>query len=161
MDNNFFPLFLDLTDSQFLVFGAGKIAARRVEVLLSFGAHVTIVSPEILPEMKDVMSKEKRGDFLKSGGKICMIKQESYHPGIIPEDVDYVLAATNDSQVNEGIFRECRHKEIMVNVASDKTLSNFHFPAIVKTEDVIIGVGSGGEDHGKVKEAAGRIRDLF
>lgn len=159
MNHNFFPLFLDMTGKKFLVYGAGKIAARRVEVLLGFGALLTLVAKEFMPEMEAVIEKEKRGDFSQSGGKIVEIRREAYRPGTLDENMDYVLAATDDKEVNLGIYRECRHREMMVNVASDQSLCDFHFPAIVETEDVIIGIASGGSDPARVRDVARRLRE--
>lgn len=160
MDNNFFPVFLDLTDRKVLVYGAGTIAARRVELLLRFGAEITIIAPEIMPKMVEVLQKYRMGEFEKSGGKIKEVKEEVYRQGTISEDVDFVMAATNDSQVNEGIFRECRHRELLVNVITDKEKCNFHFPAVVEKENVVIGIASGGENHGKVSEIAAKLREM-
>lgn len=161
MDNNFFPVFLDMTGRKVLVYGAGKIASRRVETLLRFGAEITLIAPEIMPEMEAVLEKYQRGEFEKAGGKIAGVEKDVYHQGTIRENVDFVLAATDDSEVNERIFRECRHRELLVNVASDKEKCNFHFPAIVETEDVIIGIASGGEDHAKVSETAEKLREML
>ena len=38
-----------------------------------------------------------------------------------------------------------------------KTLCDFYFPALVLTDDVVIGIGSGGESPGRVKEVRQRI----
>lgn len=161
MDNKFFPLFLDMTGKKFLVYGAGKIAARRVETLLRFGGEIILIAPEIMPQMEEVIQKSRQGEFLKSGGTISRIEKEPYRPGKISEDVDYVLAATNDKDVNESIFRECRHRELPVNVASDKSKCDFHFPAIVENEDFIIGIGSGGEDPARVHSLAEKLRGML
>ena len=47
-----------------------------------------------------------------------------------------------------------------MNVITDKEKCNFHFPAVVKKENVIIGIASGGENHGKVSEIAAKLRDM-
>ena len=150
-----------MTGRKVLVYGAGKIASRRVETLLPCGAEVTLIAPEIMPEMEEVLEKYRRGEFEKSGGKIAAVEKDVYRQGTIRENVDFVLAATDDSEENERIFRECRHRELLVNVASDKEKCNFHFPAIVETEDVIIGIASGGENHGKVSETAEKLREML
>ena len=46
------------------------------------------------------------------------------------EDMDAVIAATDDPTVNEVVYRECRHREIPVNVATDHTLCSFYFQVI-------------------------------
>ncbi len=110
--------------------------------------------------MEEVIQKFKQGEFEKSGGRIKAVEKDVYRQGTISEDVDFVMAATDDCEVNEGIFRECRHRELLVNVITDKEKCNFHFPAVVKKENVIIGIASGGENHGKVSEIAAKLRDM-
>lgn len=161
MHVNYLPLFLEMTGKKFLVFGAGKIAARRTEVLLHFGASITIVSPEISEEMQAVIDRFEAEKEPDAQGRVCEIVKAAYKPGSVREDMDYVLAVTNDDKVNEGIFRECRHREIPVNVASDQTKCDFYFPAVVETEDVIIGLTSGGRNHEKVRQMAQQIREMF
>ena len=100
MDNNFFPVFLDLTGRKVLVYGAGNIAARRVELLLRFGAEITIIAPEVMPKMEEVIQKFKQGEFEKSGGRIKAVEKDVYRQGTISEDVDFVMAATDDCEVN-------------------------------------------------------------
>lgn len=166
---NYLPLFCDMTGKEVLVFGAGKIAARRVEVLLSFGAAVTLAAPEFAPEMEELVrrffvpegERTDRAEHVSKAGKIREIKRCAYRPGSIPEEMDYVLAVTDDPAVNEAIYRECRHREIPVNVASDQTKCDFYFPAVIESEDVIIGVTSGGRNHKKVREIAQRIREML
>ena len=160
MDNKCFPVFLDLTGRKVLVYGAGNIAARRVELLLRFGAEITSIAPEVMPKMEEVIEKFKHREFEKSGGRIKAVEKDVYRQGTISEDVDFVMAATDDCEVNEGIFRECRHRELLVYVITDKEKCNFHFPAVVKKENVIIGIASGGENHGKVSEIAAKLRDM-
>ena len=39
--------FLDITDKRCLVLGGGKVAERKVAMLLQFNAHVIVVGPVI------------------------------------------------------------------------------------------------------------------
>ena len=50
MKNRFFPLFVNLIGKEALVIGAGKIAIRKVESLLRYGAKITVVTREIKEE---------------------------------------------------------------------------------------------------------------
>lgn len=161
MHNNFFPLFLNMTGKEFLVYGAGKIAARRVEVLLRFGVSVTLVAPEISKEMQQVIENFEAVKQPETAGRIKEIIISAYKPGSVREDADYVLAATNDDSVNEGIYRECRHREIPVNIASDQTKCDFYFPAVIETDEVTIGMTSGGRNHRKVREIAQIMREIL
>ena len=41
----YFPLYVDLTEKNILFAGGGKIAARRVHILMRFAKHITVVAP--------------------------------------------------------------------------------------------------------------------
>lgn len=49
-----FPLFLEMKDRPCLVVGGGKVALRKVRALLDCGAAVTVIAPEILPELAEI-----------------------------------------------------------------------------------------------------------
>ncbi len=148
--SEYFPLFVKITDKKVRVFGGGKIAARRVKVLLEFGARVHVVAPEISEELKELAERQKRLTL-----SFCR-----YCPSELTDE-DFVLAATDDDEVNAAIFRECRHKEILVNVASDKEKCDFYFPGIAQSLEVTVGVTAGGSSHKKAAELTEKIRELL
>ena len=47
----YFPMFLKLENAPCLVAGGGAVALRKVKTLLSFGAKITLVAPETVPEL--------------------------------------------------------------------------------------------------------------
>ena len=60
---SYFPMFIELKDKPCLIAGGGKIALRKAETLLEFGAWVTVVAPDILPELRaeeGIVCREKR-----------------------------------------------------------------------------------------------------
>lgn len=148
----YFPLFVSLRNKKILVFGAGQIAARRVAALLRYGAAVTVVAPQVRDEIRE-MQKNSAGQLL--------IEQRVYCCSEIREDyADYVLAATDDREVNRMICRECRHKEIPVNNASDSGQCDFYFPALIERDGLVIGVTSTNGDHRKVAEFCKGLRSI-
>lgn len=48
-----YPVFLDLAERPVLVVGGGGVAARKMPALLASGAAVTVVSPELRPELRE------------------------------------------------------------------------------------------------------------
>lgn len=146
----YFPLFFDMQGKNVCVFGGGKIATRRVEILLEFGANVHVISPDMTEELEKLAGGQKR----------LLLDYRRYDSGEIAK-ADIVLAATNDGYVNTEIYEECRRKQIPVNVASDKEKCDFYFPAVIREGGLVIGLTSGGEDHRKVAGAAEEIRKLF
>lgn len=59
MKNKYFPLFVDLSEKQIVVIGAGNIASRRVRTLLSFADHITVVSPDATEEIAELAAEGK------------------------------------------------------------------------------------------------------
>lgn len=148
MERPYFPMFIDLTDRKIFVAGGGRIARRRVEALVKFGADIHVAAPRVCPEIA-LLAKE---------GKVKTVLRE-YRPSDL-DGMDFAIAATDAREVNRAVYAECRKRGIPVNVADDKTLCDFYFPALVLTDDVVIGIGSGGESPGRVKEVRQRIEKL-
>lgn len=146
--STYFPIFVNMEGKNIRVFGGGKIAARRVQTLLAFGANVQVTAPQITKKLEYLA---------QSQGKI-VLHYRTFQPGELAGE-DFVLAATDNEQVNDAIFRECRQKEIPVNVSSDKEKCDFYFPAIVQEGNITIGITSGGRDHRRVAEMAKKIRE--
>ena len=148
MERPYFPMFIDLTDRKIFVAGGGRIARRRIEALVKFGADIHVAAPRVCPEIA----------LLAEEGKIKILLRE-YRPSDL-DGMEFAVAATDDREVNRAVYAECRKRGIPVNVADDKTLCDFYFPALVLTDDVVIGIGSGGESPGRVKEVRQRIEKL-
>ena len=149
MERPYFPMFIDLTDKKILVAGGGTIALRRIRTLLKFRADIRVIAPELCEELAQ----------LEEEGKIAAERREYRTPDI--DGVYIVLAATDDHEVNRRIWEECRAAGVTVNVADDRSLCDFYFPSIVMTEDTVIGINCGGEDHATVKETRIKIEEMF
>lgn len=136
-----FPFFVSLAGKKCVVFGAGKIAARRVEVLRHFGATVTVVAPEspagiVVDQVRGYEKSDLSGAFL-------------------------AVAATNDREVNHRIAADCAASHIPCSVADCAAESTFFFPAICEGGGLMAGVVSDGTAHGKTAAAAKRIRAVL
>ncbi len=142
-----FPVFLDITGKKILVYGAGRIASRRVETLLSFAPSLSVIAPEASEE---ILKEAQEGRLI--------YRARSYEEGTVDADAFLVLAATCDRTVNERICRECREKGIPVNVCSDASLCDFQFPGVAQKGDLVIGVNAGGEDHHLARMWTEKIR---
>ena len=132
----YFPFYVKMDGSHIVLFGAGEIASRRAAVLVKTTCCLTVIAPECSEEMKALIDAY--------GERIVYVK-DIYRSGcLMEEDMDAVIAATGDPKVNEAIYRECRHREIYVNVASDHTLCSFYFSATLETEEgLLVAIASG------------------
>lgn len=139
--NRMFPLFVDLTEKKVLVVGAGTIASRRIETLLAFCDRLVVVAPQ---------AGEKVRRYGRDGRLTLLEKR------FAPEDLDgcfLVLAATDDRALNEEIYRECHRRGIWANDCSDKRFCDFHFPGIVCSGELTVGINASGSNHRRAKEA--------
>ncbi|MBQ3425704.1 MAG: bifunctional precorrin-2 dehydrogenase/sirohydrochlorin ferrochelatase [Clostridia bacterium] len=145
----YFPLFIDLSKKKIVVIGAGTIAKRRIRALYDFVGQITVVAPEIHPDIQKLANTDK----LKTVRKL-------YESADI-DDADIVLAATNDKIVNREIAELCKEKHIPVNNCSERKQCDFYFPGVIHTENVVIGVTASGQDHAKAKEIKEKIKEAL
>jgi siroheme synthase-like protein len=127
-----YPLFLDISGRLCIVIGGGRIAERKVAMLLKFNAKVKLISPI----MTVVLSK------LSKSGKINVIERK-YEAGDL-DGASLVFAATNRKEINNRIKEEAETKGILVNVVDDPALCDFIVPSIVKKNPIIIAISTSG-----------------
>ena len=72
-----------------------------------------------------------------------------------------VLAVTNNTELNEEIYRICKEEGIYVNVASDKNLCDFYFPGICLKDDIVVGITASGVNHKKAKAVREKMQALL
>ena len=123
-----FPLLVDLKGNNCTVFGGNKSALRRVNELLRFGAKVTVISPQIVPELEQ----------LSQEGLIRHIPRKYFRGDC--SNSQLCVAATDDNTLNIAISTECKNKGIPVNVTSPRSYGNFTFPRMVITDEVILSI---------------------
>lgn len=148
----YFPMFLDLSKKKIIIIGGGKVAERRVKTLLKFVPEITVIAPNLTDDMKEKV---------RQGKVIWMQEAFSEDNDVIPEDANIVLAATDDAVCNERIAKLCKSRKIPVNDASDKELCDFYFPAIVTSDETVIGITSGGTDPKKTRQIREDIEQMF
>jgi precorrin-2 dehydrogenase/sirohydrochlorin ferrochelatase len=124
-----YSISLDLEDVPCLVVGGGAIALRKVEALLLAGARITVVSPQVLPEIEALEEVE-------------LVRRE-FHPDDLHGKF-LVISATDDRAVNEKVARAAKRRSMLVNVVDDPEFCNFYVNSQVRRGDLTIGVSTGG-----------------
>ena len=127
-----FPIFLNINDKYCLVVGAGSIAVRKVELLLKAGAKVRVVAKNLCSAMTTL---QQQHDFECS---VRVFVESDL------DNVDLVIAASNDQQLNARISSLAGAKHIPVNVVDNPDLGSFIMPSIVDRDPVQIAVSTGG-----------------
>lgn len=146
MENNFFPLFINLRNKNALVIGAGKIAFRKVETLLKYGAKVTVITKEI---------KEEKFFNLKN----IDIKIGEFNETLL-ENRFIVVAATDNPEFNRYIYELCNSKNILVNNITSKEEMNCRFASILETEEYQIAISANGNPT-KSKALKNKLKNIL
>ncbi|MBL78629.1 MAG: uroporphyrinogen-III C-methyltransferase [Nitrosomonadaceae bacterium] len=130
---DFLPIFINIRDRNCLVVGGGKIAARKIDLLLNTGACITVVAPDI---NKELLKKANQGVFI--------YRAESFTPDHI-KNVSLVIAATNNLRINKEVSETAQKLGIPVNVVDNLDLCSFIVPSILNRSPVLIAVSSSGK----------------
>lgn len=159
----YFPMFIDMEGKQVLVAGAGTVGIRRIQILLEFGAQVTVAAPESLYMEELLASYGKNSSCAKE--RLIWLKgdYETYREKILASEKPYflVLAATGRPDTDRMAAADGRKMGAFVNVASDREQSDFYFPGIARLGEVTAGVIAGGNNHKLAKKASEAVRELF
>jgi uroporphyrin-III C-methyltransferase/precorrin-2 dehydrogenase/sirohydrochlorin ferrochelatase len=129
---NYFPVFFDLKALKVLIVGGGEVALRKVMLLERTGAAITLIAPDIHPEL---LARADAGT----------IKTETRE--FIPRDLEgarLVIVATSRRAVNRWIATLSEARGIPVNVVDDREASRFIVPAIIDRDPVMVAVSTGG-----------------
>lgn len=136
-----------MQDRDVLVVGGGKVAQRRIPVLLDAGARVTLISPTVSAALED----------LASAGRLTWYRRP-YTPGDVagPEAPAYWLVhtATDDPEVNAAVAEEAEGARVWCVRADDRHASSAWTPASGTASGITVGIVASGDP----RRAAG-LRD--
>lgn len=128
----YFPFFVELEGQHGLVAGGGTVALRKVEKLLPYGAQLTVAAPKIHKELQKLADR-----------KAITVQPEAVRPEMA-NAYDFVVAATDDPELNHALAARCRERRIPVNVVDDKAYCSFLFPSLVQSGPLSVGISTGG-----------------
>lgn len=129
---------LNLAGLRALVVGGGGVGVRKAQSLLEAGADVTLVGAQINADViEPVMAGQAAG-----AGRLTVLQQE-YDTDVIG-DCRLVFACTDDPEVNSRIASDARSRGAMVNAADQPADCDFFMPAVIRDEDVVVAIGTGG-----------------
>ncbi len=138
-----------LTGKMATVIGGGPVATRKVRGLLSVGANVMVVSPDLTDTLQSLLDE----------GHITWLSRKYETQDI--DGATIVFAATNERDVNREIGEVCNRHNILCSVADAPKEGSFHSMAVHRGEDVVLAVGTQGETPGKAKQVRNQLRWLL
>jgi siroheme synthase-like protein len=149
LDTPFYIACLRLKGRRSLVVGGGDIGLEKVEGLLACDGDVTLVAPDAIEPLRELASE----------GSIEWIARP-YEPADL-EGKFMVIAATNDSEVNIGVYEDAERRAMLVNVVDVPPLCNFILPAIVRTGPLAIAISTSGASPALAKRIKREIAEEF
>jgi len=128
-----YPAMLRLEGRPVLVVGAGPVAARKVEALLESGAAVTVVAPDVHPDI----------DALAATGAIQLRRTEVASKHL--HGVWLVISATGVAQVDRWLAAECERRRIFINAVDRPEDCSFYVPSIVRDDPILVAISTDGQ----------------
>jgi siroheme synthase-like protein len=119
---------IDLEGRSVLVVGAGRIAHEKASGLLDCGAVVTVVAPEVAPEVEALDVELLRRRYRSSD----------------LDDRFLVVAATAGTALNRRVFADAEARALLCNVVDVPELCSFILPALHREDPITVAVSTGG-----------------
>jgi precorrin-2 dehydrogenase len=145
----YYPIHLDIQNTYCLVVGGGGVGTRKVITLLNCGAKVTVVSPDISQQLREL-----------AGSASLTLKQRSYQSGDL-EGMFLVIGATDDETLNRQISRDAEQRGLLCNIADRPEICNFILPSIVQRDDLIITISTSGRSPALAKKLRQSLEARF
>ena len=150
MANKFFPVSIDLNNKNILVIGAGKIALRKVETLMSYNCNILVITKDIL---------EEKFLELEKNNKIKILKNQEFEEKFL-ENIFLVVVATDNEVLNKDISQLCMSNNILVNNITSKDDMNVRFASIYEKDDIQIAISASGNPK-KTIVIKNKIKNIF
>lgn len=126
------PIFFSVHNRSCMVVGGGDIALRKTTMLLKANAAVTIVAPDLSNGLQELLEANRIQHI-----------QADFKPSQL-SDACLVIAATDNSVVNEAVSTAAKASNIPVNVVDTPDLCTFTMGAIIDRSPIVIAVSSEG-----------------
>ena len=135
-----FPAFLQLRSRRVVVVGGGPVAASKLEALLAAGADVTVIAPDVRPEIVQAGVTVLRRAF---------------------EDADldgawWVVAAA-PREVNKQVLAAAEARRVFVNAVDDPEHATAYLGGVVRRDGVTVAIST----NGRAPAMAGLLREAL
>src|SRR5881275_3154521 len=149
LDTPFYIACLKLRGRRCLVVGGGEIGLEKVEGLLACEGDVTLVAPEAGPELTQLALESS-----------IRWERREYRSEDL-EGTFMVIACTDDTDINIGIYEDAERRAMLVNVVDVPPLCNFILPAIVRQGPLAIAISTAGASPALAKRMKDEIAEEY
>lgn len=114
-----------------MVIGGGPIALRKIKGLAAAQAKIICVAPKILKEIRKI--------------KNIAICDESFTlKHLTKYDPVILINASGDKNIDSLVTKQVKDKNILYNSVDNPSACNFYVPAIIRKNDLVISISTGG-----------------
>ena len=128
------PLFVDLAGRPVCVVGGGRVAERKVRMLLGYGARITVVSPKATDFLRQAAAEGR----LAWKGRPC---------------------AADEAAVNAAARDEALRNNQLVNIADGALGGNVAVPSVARRGRLQVAVSTSGAAPGLAREVRRELED--
>jgi sulfate adenylyltransferase len=123
-----FPVFLKLSGRRVVVVGAGPVAASKIKSVLDTGAQVTVIAPDVAPELE-------RPD-------LTLVRR-----AFRPYDLDgaWLVVAAAPPEVNREVRAAAEQRGVFVNAVDNPETCSAYAGGVLTRGGVTVAVSSNGE----------------
>jgi len=145
--NELYPIFLKTHQLEILIVGGGFVALEKLSFLLksSPSSKITMISPFFREET-----------LQKVRGFNVQLIHDNYNHFYLT-DKSIVIATTDNVDINIQVYKDCKQRNILVNVADNPPYCDFYMGGIVTKGNVKIAIST----NGKSPTTAKRLRQFF
>jgi uroporphyrin-III C-methyltransferase / precorrin-2 dehydrogenase / sirohydrochlorin ferrochelatase len=135
-----FPAFLKLAGRRVLVVGGGPVACGKLRELVAAGARVTVVAPEVRPEME-------------TAGVTVLAR------AFVPSDVDgaWLVVAAAPPDVNRQVAAAAEERGVFVNAVDDPGPASAYTGGVFRRGGITVAVST----EGRAPALAGLLREAL
>jgi uroporphyrin-III C-methyltransferase/precorrin-2 dehydrogenase/sirohydrochlorin ferrochelatase len=136
-----YPVFLSFAGRRVVVVGGGPVAASKIAALVAEGAQVTVVAPDVRPEI------ERRAE-------VTIVRRP-----FEPQDLDeawWVVAAA-PPEVNRRVGQAAAARRLFVNAVDDPAHATAYLGGVVRRAGVTVAIST----EGRAPALAGLLREAI
>lgn len=145
--NELYPVFLKVSNLNILIVGGGNVGLEKLTFMLKSSPHATVEM--LAPHFLDATLLLAQRHHVK-------ITKDSYNHSYL-HGRHIVIATTDNAEVNQQIYHDCRERQILVNVADNPPYCDFYMGGIVTKGNVKVAIST----NGKSPTTAKRLRQFF
>ena len=145
----FYPIFLNIQGKRCVVIGGGKVALRKVKMLLDCRANVSVISPKPHPEIVKLSKK-----------RAIHLIQRDYEAQDLKGAV-IAIACTDVKEVNRKVADKAKKTGVLVNVADDLKPSDFIIPSFFRRGNLTVAVSTSGKSPALARKIRMKLEKSF